>query len=428
MFSNKYLIISILLGNLYSCNNAAISDTSPSISLSNDSVEISIPFDKEYNFSISILGECVKSGNISENSSYSLLDLSRMCTNKNDVALFAVKNNNHIPIRLKIGESIDTLINFFIEPYNDEDGVASISGLCAPLISKFSSPSQSIELKKWLFRKKIYLKEEQMHIFMGLINQLSYSKTKEFITNATIPVLHTFAGLKYNVESNMAGDYFVLFASKTSNDISKFVEEVVANDFELCATSVSKAMSCYRETDSNGYMCICLVAIKKDWTYKIYPLGIVAIDNVVLEQKEKNISSITLSDDMKVILPSNKPDIYGSCHITNVNGGGNGIECNVSFNIFHSGDIKTVTIKRTKELCYDSWVHKIESRVISVKDVPNPYSFTMMLHLKDGDNYIPVVVEDNHGNKTEFNLNEKASFIKDNTPSINIDNNVNIYD
>ena len=30
------------------------------------------------------------------------------------------------------------------------------------------------------------------------------------------------------------------------------------------------------------------------------------------------------------------------------------------------------------------------------------HSFTMMLHLEDGDNFIPVVIEDNHGNKTEF--------------------------
>lgn len=56
------------------------------------------------------------------------------------------------------------------------------------------------------------------------------------------------------------------------------------------------------------------------------------------------------------------------------------------------------------------------------------HSFTMMLHLVDGDNYIPVVIEDNHGNKTEFELNERASFTRSNAPSINIDNNVNIYD
>ena len=54
--------------------------------------------------------------------------------------------------------------------------------------------------------------------------------------------------------------------------------------------------------------------------------------------------------------------------------------------------------------------------------------FTMMLHLEDGDNFIPVVIEDNHGNKTEFELNERATFTRSNAPSINIDNNVNIYD
>ena len=49
-----------------------------------------------------------------------------------------------------------------------------------------------------------------------------------------------------------------------------------------------------------------------------------------------------------------------------------------------------------------------------------------MLHLTDGDNYIPIIVEDNHGNKREFEINERAKFVRNDAPSINIDNNINI--
>ena len=49
-----------------------------------------------------------------------------------------------------------------------------------------------------------------------------------------------------------------------------------------------------------------------------------------------------------------------------------------------------------------------------------------MLHLSGGDNYIPIVIEDNHGNKREFELNEKAEFVWRDAPSVNIDNNINI--
>ena len=52
----------------------------------------------------------------------------------------------------------------------------------------------------------------------------------------------------------------------------------------------------------------------------------------------------------------------------------------------------------------------------------------VIANILNGTNYIPVVIEDNHGNKTEFELNERASFTRSNAPSINIDNNVNIYD
>ena len=188
-------------------------------------------------------------------------------------------------------------------------------------------------------------------------------------------------------------------------------------------------MSCYRDVNSNGYMCISLIAIKKDWSYKIQPLGLVAIDNVVISQgNDANISSFNFPNNVKVLLPEEKPEIFGTCNVRSASGGGNGIECNVTFHIIQSGDIKSITVKRTKKLCYDSWTHKVENRVVYTKDIGSMHSFTMMLHLVDGDNYIPVVIEDNHGNKTEFELNERASFTRSNAPSINIDNNVNIYD
>ena len=170
-----------------------------------------------------------------------------------------------------------------------------------------------------------------------------------------------FIGIKYDVKTNMEDEYFILFAAKSSKKIDKFVEEeVVANDFELCSKSSSGAMSCYRDVNSNGYMRISLIAIKKDWSYKIQPLGLVAIDNVVINQgTDANISSFNFSNNVKVLLPEDKPKIFGTCNVRSASGGGNRIECNVSFHIIQSGDIISITVKRTKKLCYDSWTHKV---------------------------------------------------------------------
>lgn len=430
MVNRYYIALFFLFVFLVSCTgNRDYSQEVPSITITEDSVLISNASDKQYRISVSILNENVLSEEIGKRKSLSLLELVRKCSDKREVALAAVKSTNKISINIKIAESLDTIIYYKIEPYNEENAEFSITGQCAPLVSKLSSTSRIVDLKKWLFKKKAHLEDEQIITFTGLVNQLARSNTTEYVTNSTMPVLHNFAGIKYNVHTNMEGDYFVLFAAKSSQEIDQFVEEVVANNFDLCSKSSSGSMNCYRDVNSNGYMCISLIAIKKDWSYKIQPLGLVAIDNVVLSQENADkVTSFSLTGNVKIILPNDKPEIFGSCSVRNSSGGGNGIECNVSFHINQSGDIKSITVKRTKKLCYDSWTHKVENKVVYTKDIGSMYSFTMMLHLEDGDNFIPVVIEDNHGNKTEFELNERATFTRSNTPNINIDNNVNIYD
>lgn len=420
----------LLLGCLYSCNNnnGSITNNSissdPSIMLNKDSVMISIQPGGAYNLTINVEGESVVTGQFNKPVSYSFLDLARKCSDKNEIALAAVNNNNLISLRVKVDDAIDTLATYSIEPYFDEESTFSISGQCAPLVSAYSNPTQTVDLKKWLFRRKTHLDDEQIRVFSGLVNQLSLNNSKEYITNSAVPVLHSFNGIKYNVRSNLEGDHFVLFACSSVKDIDEFVEHIVANDFVFCSNNVSGSMDCYRKSESNGYMCISLIAIKNDWSYKIQPLGLVAIDNLAPNERvnNSNISSFIFPNDIVVKLPSNLPEIYGYCDVTCTNGGGNGIECNVSFHINYSGDVRSVTIKRTKKLC-DSFFHKVENRVINVKDVSNPYSFTMMMHLEDGDNFIPVIVEDNHGNKREYELNLQATFVRSDVPNIEIENN-----
>ena len=94
----------------------------------------------------------------------------------------------------------------------------------------------SMEKKEYLEKKiesKEFLNDDQVRLFSGLLNQLSKSKTTDYITNDQMPVLHSFAGIKYNVKSNIEGDYFVLYACQSSKDIEEFVEDVVANNFEI---------------------------------------------------------------------------------------------------------------------------------------------------------------------------------------------------
>lgn len=436
--SNKILYTFLMLALICcsSCNkgNTAIRHLKSVIGFTTDTLSIDNISNK--NISISVQNENVISMvECKENSiSLSLLDVIRRCKDKNEIALWALKNNNALQIKVVVENEIDTVYYYNISPYYDEDAIFSISGQCAPLVSKFSNPTQTIDIKKWLFRKKEHLDNENIYLLRGLVNQLSKTNTIEYITNSTIPVIHNFTGLKYIVNSSIVADYYVLYACSSINEIEEFVEDVISNDFDLCSKSLRGEMDCYRKSNSNGYKCICLVAINNDWSYKIQPLGLIAIDNLApvtslssydLIQRD-NISSIKFSNNVIVLFPSNKPQINGLCDVSITNSAGNGIECNVSFQITFTGDVKSVTVKRTKKLCYDSWAHNVENKVIDLTDKSSPFTFTYMLHLTDGDNYIPIIIEDNHGNKREFELNERAEFVRNDAPSINIDNNINI--
>lgn len=405
--------------NEHSSNN---SNLGHSIRITKDSLFVSSKSDNIFNMKIEIENQNVLSIESSKSVYYSLLNIIRNFKNKNELALVALKNNNNISLKIHIENFIDTTITYAITPYYDEDSKFSINGKCAPLISQLSNQSQTVELKKWLFRKNEHIENEQVRTLSGIVNQLSRSETVEYTTNSTIPVVNSIKDLKYSIKSGLKADYYVLYAS-SGEDINSFVEEVIANDFSWCSKSLGSKV-CYQSGENNGYKCICLLGINKDWSYKIQPLGLIAIDNIApgteKQLSSSNSSSILFPDNIKVLLPSNKPEIYGMCNVDLTNSQGNGIECNCSFEITFLGDVKSVTIKRTKSLCYDTWTHRVENKVIDLKNRKSPYVFTYLLHFKDGDNIIPIIVEDNHGNKREFEINKRATFERKNTQDINV--------
>lgn len=98
---------------------------------------------------------------------------------------------------------------------------------------------------------------------------------------------------------------------------------------------------------------------------------------------------------------------------------------NVSFNINFCGDVKYVSIKRDFIGEYDFYP-KPETKTIDLGKVSSPYRFTYKIHLEDGDNYIPIILTDNHGNSTKCKLNIPAHFTRQNTHDINIDNDIDI--
>ena len=65
--------------------------------------------------------------------------------------------------------------------------------------------------------------------------------------------------------------------------------------------------------------------------------------------------------------------------------------------------------------------------MIALSGKTSPYRFTYDLHLVDGDNIVPIIVEDNHGNTSRYEINIPARFERRNSPDVNIENNIDIY-
>lgn len=103
----------------------------------------------------------------------------------------------------------------------------------------------------------------------------------------------------------------------------------------------------------------------------------------------------------------------------------------MTFRVELSGDAKSVTIQRRGELCFpDKYLgnhFRPEDKVIYAKDHNGAYTFTYKMHFDDGDNIIPVIVEDYNGNKHKGSITVNAKFVRSNAPSVNIDNNIDIY-
>jgi hypothetical protein len=406
----------------------------PKIEWNEDNGIISIFSDisNPYQIQIKTFNEIVLDSNINGNIQYKAIDLFRKVQDKNSLALYATKNNLNLPLNIVTNSEKDTTFNYHIEPMQEIPQNSKIKGVCAPLALKSSNLNLKKDLKSWLFGKREYMNDSEIDTMSGIIKRLIDSNYEDYVTSSNIPVLHALSDLSYEVTTDMKADYYILYACTSNPDVDSFVRDVVTNDFKAAETSVHKRLRCY-STSSSGFKCISLIGIMKNWSYKIVPLGLVAIDNVAPGQGDlPNICEIDFKDNIRVFLPNNKPEIAGYARVISTNYGGNGISCNVSFSIEFGGDAKTVTIVRefedefAKRFKTYSDYPRPEKKIINLSGKKSPYEFTYKIHLEEGDNLIPIIVTDNLGNTNHYQVNVPSHFSRDNSPDVNIDNNIDI--
>ena len=385
--------------------------------------------------------------------------------NKYEIALLATKNNNTIPLRILISGYLDTTINYSLKPISYTQPKTTIKGKCAPLILKSSDNNLITDTKRWLFKKKEPLADPMVINMINILRALDTNVFEDYITNTTIPVVNTLSEERYTISSDMVASHYALFAFTSQEEIDKFVEDVVSNNFISSTSSLNTPLLC--QSNGNGCKCIALIGINNDWSYDVIPLGLIVIDDIAPTTRTIDYSSNTnmeilqgynpysysaleedfnkkftkddsnVSTDKVITIDKNRrihinniPTIDGDVKIKAANMDGNGLKCSITFIITHSGDAKSVTIIREYAPGeYSTWSSypKPERKTILLKDKESKFKIVYDYHLTDGDNLIPMIVEDYHGNKKQVEINVPVSFEYrgGNDINIDIDNTIN---
>ena len=375
----------------------------------------------------------IGSGTINEKADLNILSQLKNKTNIcKDIALLAAKNNNELQVSLSLTDLLDTIFVYHITPtFNMQDDNVQFTGIGAKVVSKSASRNVDEELKRWLYQKHEVLNDS---LFAALkTNYLFITETKnnDYVISGEIPVVHSLSGNKYSVTCSMVADFYAIVACREQQFLDKFVENSVVSDYKNLNTTKSNLL-CVPEDNGSGYFCVTLLGINKDYSYQQLPICVVAVDNIAPTDKiiPGAIQGFTLKDNTNVQMPKEYPEIFGGAYVRVAHFDGNGLECNVTFLVTLSGDAKLVTIHRRGDLCYPmQYIGNhlpVADKTFYAKD-GHEQRFTWKMHFDDGDNEIPITVEDYHGNRRDYNVIVRAEFVRNNSPQIDIDNNIDIY-
>lgn len=385
------------------------------------------------NYSLKINEYVIGNGTINENGELNILNQIKskvdICK---EVALLAAKNNNELQVSLSLTNLLDTTFIYHLIPsVVVQDDNVQFTGVGAMVISKSASRNVDEELKHWLFRKNEVVSDSLFSSIRTNYLYLTETNNNDFVVRGEIPVVHSLSGNKYSVSCNMKADYYAVVACGNQKFIDKFVENSVVKDYKNLSTSKSNIV-CVPEDNESGYFCIVLLGINKDYSYQQLPIAVVAKDNVAPNNNYLPgvFEGFNFKNKTKVHMPKNATEIFGNASVRVAHWDGNGLECNVTFLVNFAGDAKSATIHRRGELCYpDKYLGNhlpVANKVLFAKD-GYEQRFTWKMHFDDGDNEIPVTVEDYHGNKREYNVVVRAEFVRSDAPQIDIDNNIDIY-
>lgn len=346
-----------------------------------------------------------------------------------NLALLLANNNGQIPVRITSQSLLDTTVLVNVIPKGGSSYYATITrGPAASLINDVSLSNTEGEVTRWLFRNNMgNVGSEKITQIAEYIQDLRRTGLERYTTTSKIPTVKQVEK-SYQLNSNLKADNYYVLAANSEDKFKPFVEEMVSKKFNGAVHSLNQPVHCYYFEGIKGTTCLFLVGIDNDWSYQIIPAGLVCVDNQApdyMYPSTTNLmgSSIELKTLNSIVdIPEDKPVYMGYAYLRTTDFGGNGVSCNVNFDVTYGGDISSLTVVRDGNLT--KWLGK-GNKVVDLTDGKGNKKFSYELHLEDGDNYVTIILKDKIGNTTEFQMNVPAHFTWHESNDIN--NNISIW-
>ena len=357
---------------------------------------------------------------------------------------YSLAEKGRASVSLNVDGAHDTTFTYVSNPTSTASHYAKITAGAAARLSTEANSVERTDVIKWLYSSGNKLDDGSIAKMVATINSMSAENNTYWVNDGVaIPVIKSFAGQKYSVNTNISADYFYLFATDSAEDVEDFIAEVVSQDFTN-AKKTPNAMDCFRPKDKGGYLTIFLIGLNKDWTREVIPVGLVGVDAIspYVSSDNNNLDNLLLSrratatdsnnmvfnlKSQRVVIKIKKSDskesLTGTLNISTGEFRGD----NANFIFRFGGDIESVSIKREIHHDYQRYFMRPETKTIKLSDKNSPYHFTYTVDLGIGDNYIPIKVTDKRGNTTDYTYHIKMVQGENNNPEVNIDNNINIW-
>lgn len=341
-----------------------------------------------------------------------------------ELAYTLAQNGGLMDAHISIPSKLDTTLQcqFKYREILEHKGEIT-SGKFAKIVNTFDSEHIDSDLRRWVYKnKKVNIGDTLFNAMRLYLRELNISTNTEFTVSGDIPAMKSsnLKGNTYKVSSDMQADHYFLFAGDSDEDIDFFIEEMIANNMAYAQKDLSNLLHCYIRNGEWGAQCIFLIGINDNWTTQVVPLGVISIDDVAPEYGmlaklyDESYSKYNFDKRGFSVNVSPHPQVSGkwSASFGSFQGWS---PHNVPWTFTWSGDVSKIVVHRSKSL----------TETISLKGKTSPYHITISTYLPNtGDNYVKLEAYDSLGNKSETDINIALERVKDDTPHIDIDNNI----